>query len=117
MHLTDGFSLIALCDDLPVGLLAVQWRTLPPPLRDVTEGFIDIIEVQADYRRRGIATHLVGLALERARAHGACQLRGWSSEDKAEAIPLWLALGFSLCPAVTYPRGEEVKGYYVAKRV
>ncbi len=60
----------------------------PPPLRDAFEGHIDIIGVAAAYRRQGIATRLIEIAAERAREHGAYQLRAWSSEDKTEAIPL-----------------------------
>jgi GNAT superfamily N-acetyltransferase len=115
MHLIDGFSLVALRDDEPVGLIAIVWRALPPPLPATLEGFVDIIEVRADSRRRGLARRLVALAEERARAHGAYQLRAWSSADKTEAIPLWRALGFGLCPATTYPRGEPVEGYFVAR--
>ena len=114
MHLSDGFSLVALHDVKPVGLLAVVWRQLPPPLPPTVEAFIDIIEVRAEWRRRGVARRLVGLAAERARAHGAYQLRAWSSADKHEAIPMWQALGFGLCPATTYPRGEPIDGYFVA---
>ena len=62
---------------------------------------------------RGIATRMIAMCVEPARARGAHQLRGWSSEDKTEAIPMWRALGFGLCPATTYPRGIEVRGYYV----
>jgi len=115
MHLDDGFSIVALAGDEPVGLIGVVWRALPPPLPPTEEAFIDIIEVRADFRRRGIAAQLIALSAERARSRGAYQLRAWSSEDKFEAIPMWRALGFGLCPATTYPRGEEVRGYYVAR--
>lgn len=115
MHIADGFTLLALCDGQPVGLLSVYWRPLPPPLHATDEGYIDIIEVLAGFRRRGIASHLVALATERARARGVYQLRAWSSEDKVEAIPMWRALGFGLCPATTYPGGQQVNGYFVVK--
>jgi GNAT superfamily N-acetyltransferase len=114
MHLSDGFSIVALVGDESVGLIAVIWRELPPPLPATVEGYIDIIEVRRDYRRRGIASQLVRLVAARARERGAYQLRAWSSEDKIEAIPLWRALGFGLCPATTTPRGQTVHGYFVA---
>lgn len=113
MHIDDGFSILALSNDEPVGLISVHWRALPPPLVDTYEGYIDIIEVRAGFRRRGIATKMIELSAERAREEGACQLRAWSSEDKMEAIPMWKALGFGLCPATTYPRGMEIRGYFV----
>ncbi len=115
MHVDDGFSIVALAGEEPVGLIGVVWRALPPPLPPTEEAFINIIEVRSDLRRRGIAAQLVALSAERARARGAYQLRAWSSEDKVEAIPMWLALGFGLCPATTYPRGEEVRGYFVTR--
>jgi len=114
MHLQDGFSIVALHGEKPVGLVSVYWRSLPPPLDAVHEGYIDIIEVHPNFRRQGIARHLVALCLERAQAHGAYQVRAWSSEDKQAAIDMWQALGFSLCPAVTYPQGKEVRGFYAA---
>ena len=114
MHLQNGFTILALHRQEPVGLISVYWRNLPPPLDAVHEGYIDIIEVHPNFRRQGIARRLVALSLERATAHAACQLRAWSSEDKQAAILLWQALGFSLCPAVTYPQGKEVKGFYAA---
>lgn len=112
-HLSDGFTLVAFDGDELAGMIAIVWRELPPPLPVTTEGYIDIIEVAATHRRRGIATRLVGLAAERAREHHAHQLRAWSSDDKREAIAMWRALGFGLHPATIYPRGEAVTGYYV----
>ncbi len=117
MHLEDGFSLLAVGGDEPVGLISVYWRPLPPPLSSTDEGYIDIIEVHPDYRRQGIARRLIELSVERATARGVYQLRAWSSEDKVEAIPMWKALGFALCPATIYPGGEGVTGYFVMKRV
>lgn len=115
MHITDGFSIVALCAGEPVGLISVTWRELPSPLPATVEGYIDIIEVAEGSRRQGIATHLVELCTERARAHGAYQLRAWSSDDKVEVIPMWRTLGFGLCPAITYPGDQEVSGIFVTR--
>lgn len=117
LHLTDGFSLMALHRGRPVGFISVYWRELPRPLVGVQEGYIDIIDVAEGLRRQGIATQLIELAAERARNYGAYQLRAWSSDDKLQAIPMWYHLGFGLCPAVTYPGGREIHGYYAIKRV
>lgn len=113
MHITEGFSILALHDEKPVGLISVYWRRLPPPLVDSYEGYIDIIEVLAEFRRQGIATKMIDISAERARKRGVYQLRAWSSEDKTEAIPMWKALNFGLCPATVYPSGQEVAGYFV----
>ena len=115
MHLTDGFSIVALEGEILVGLISVYAKMLLVPLEESFDWYIDILEVSKDYRRRGIATHLIELTIQRAKEAGVYQLRSWSSEDKIEVIPMWKALGFGLCPASTYPQGKEVKGYFVAK--
>ena len=115
MHLTDGFSIVAFQNDILVGLISAYRKKLLPPLIEDFDLYIDILEVHNDYRRKGIATHLIDMVCERAKMAGMYQVRSWSSEDKIEAIPMWKALGFGLCPAVTYPQGKEVKGYFVAK--
>jgi len=117
IRLEDGFAFAALDGDRPVGIIAVYRRRLPPPLLQTDEGFINIIEVSEGYRRQGIGTRLVELSLERCRALRLHQVRAWSSEDKTEAIPMWKALGFALCPATEHPRGLEVKGYFVARQL
>lgn len=115
MHFEDGFSILAVQGDLLAGYISVYWKNLPEPLADTLEAYIDILEVHPACRRQGIARSLIELAVERARGKGAWQLRSWSSLDKLEAIPMWKALKFCLCPAVTYPRGEEVRGLFVAR--
>ncbi len=114
-HLQDGFSIIAHRAGHLAGYISVVWRNLPPPLAEVEEAFIDFIQVHEDDRRQGIARRLVQMAEGRARGNAVSQIRAWSSEDKTEAIPMWKALGFSLCPAD--PKDEGARGYYVAKRV
>ena len=111
MHIEDGFSIVPMHAGEPIGLISVYWRRLPPPLPPRKEGYIDIIEVIEGYRRKGIATELVRLSAERAREQGAYQLRAWSSEDKVEAIPMWKAFGFGLCPIT----GQQINGYFVTK--
>jgi GNAT superfamily N-acetyltransferase len=115
MHLIDGFSTIAFDDDIIVGLISVYRKRLPFPLVESFDWYIDILEVHKDYRRKGIGTHLIKTACDRAKESGVYQIRSWSSEDKIEAILMWKALGFGLCPAITYPQGKEVKGYFVVK--
>jgi GNAT superfamily N-acetyltransferase len=115
LHFDDGFTIITVHQREIAGFISVQWRTLPLPLRNIREGFIDIIEVRDSFRRQGVARGLVSLSMTHAQKEGVYQLRSWSSEDKVEAIPMWHALGFGLCPGSTYPRGQEVKGYLVSK--
>ena len=115
MHLADGFSIIAFHGETLVGMISTYWRKLPAPLADECDANIDILEVHKDFRRQGIARRLIEVSMERAKQEGMRQIRSWSSEDKIEAIQLWKALGFGLCPATTYPNGQEVKGFFVAK--
>ena len=115
LHFQDGFTLIALHEKESVGIISVYWRALPTPLPGIIEGYINIIEVKPAYRKRGIAKQLINLSIEKAQTHQAYQLRSWSSEDKLEAILMWKRLGFGLCPAITYPRDQEVHGFFVAK--
>jgi GNAT superfamily N-acetyltransferase len=115
IRLEDGYAFVALDDDRPVGLIAVYRQSLPDPLCETDEGFINIVEVVESHRRQGIARRLVEMSIERCRKEGRHQLRGWSCGGSAdEAIRMWKALGFGLCPATVYPRGQEVKGYFVA---
>ena len=115
MHLSGGFSILALSQSLPVGLISVYWKRLPAPLEGEFDAYIDILEVHPDFRRQGIARRLIALSMQRAKAERMTQIRAWSSGDKTEAIHLWRALGFGLCPATTYPNGQAIKGFFVVK--
>jgi GNAT superfamily N-acetyltransferase len=117
MHVEDGFSLVASCGDRPVGLLGVRWRQLPRPFTALREGYIDILHVLEEYRREGIARRLVELSLARAQAAGAVQIRAWSSVDKTEAMWLWNALGFAVCPVTHSMWGADITGCFVVKRL
>jgi GNAT superfamily N-acetyltransferase len=117
IRLEDGYAFVALDGETPVGLIAVYRRQLPDPLAETDEGFINIIEVAESHRRQGIARRLVEMSIDRCRKEGRHQLRAWSSCGSAdEAIRMWKALGFGLCPATEHPRGQEVKGYFVAHK-
>jgi GNAT superfamily N-acetyltransferase len=115
LHFSDGFTIIALHKNVSIGLVSLHWRELPAPLPSTLEGYINILEVRPAYRKRGIARELIRLSIEKAREYKAYQLRAWSSNDKVEAIPMWKQLGFGLCPATTFPHGQEVHGFFVAK--
>ena len=115
-------TLVALEGSEPVGVLSVYPLAYPPPLTGDRDAYIDVIEVAESHRRRGVARALVAAGEDWARRAGFRQIRAWSSEDKAEAIPMWKALGYCLCPAVmrgqsVHPEsaGKPILGYYVAK--
>ena len=115
--LENGFTFLALDDGRPVGLLAIRRRQLPEPVPETYDGFVNIIKVAAPYRRRGIAKRLVEMTIDRCRQLGLYQVRGWSSVDKLEAIPMWRALGFTLCPGIEVHGDQEIKGYLFAHKL
>ena len=115
LHFSDGFTIVALHENLSIGIISTYWRELPAPLHSTIEGYINILEVRPAYRKLGIARQLINLSIEKAQEHKAYQVRSWSSEDKIEAIPMWKQLGFGLCPATTFPGGQEIHGFFVAK--
>jgi ribosomal protein S18 acetylase RimI-like enzyme len=115
MHIDDGFTIIAVHQNKLAGMISVYWHMIPKPLAESREGFIDIIEVGYQYRRRGIASQLIHRAAAQASGNGAYQIRAWSSEDKLEAILMWRTLGFSLAPAVVLHGDLKIRGFYAAK--
>ena len=108
IRLDDKCSFVALDGDRVVGCISVYKKALPPPLAGAVEGYINIIEVAPEYRQRGIARRMIRRCIRRGRTLGFYQLRGWSSEDKIKAIPMWQSLGFGLTPIA----GQEVNGYF-----
>jgi len=123
IHRGDGcLSLAALHGERPVGFISTFGRNYPEPLSDYTEAFIDVIEVDEHYRRRGIAATLLRMTEDWAKGYGYHQIASWSSDDKTEAIHMWYALDWCVCPAVMRGeslleefRGEKNPGFYVAK--
>jgi len=99
----DGsFSLAALHDDVPVGFISTCTRNLTAPLEDIKDADISIIEVDEKYRRQGIARELVNCSEKWAVNRGLSQIRAWSSYDKPEAIQMWYALDYCMCPATIW---------------
>ena len=82
----DGYYLVAWLGDEPVGH-AYLALTAPPELQDV--------EVRCEYRRRGVATRLAGVAEEAVRAAGFDRLTVTVSETNAGAQAVYSRLGFT----------------------
>ncbi|WP_055665351.1 GNAT family N-acetyltransferase [Desnuesiella massiliensis] len=123
LHYGEGcYSIAALCDNDPIGFISTYPLYYPEPLECYYDAYIDDIEVDKAYRRQGIATKLIKLTEEWAKNYGYNQIRAWSSDDKIEAIPMWHALNYCMCPAIMRGEslikefiGKPVHGYYVAK--
>lgn len=119
LHVGDGgFSLAALAGDEVVGFISVYPKAWIKPLT-ATDAYIDVISVSEPYRRRGIATTLIARCEEWATENGYTQIRAWSSSDKLQALPMWHALGYGMCPAKIWVEWckEIVDGYYVVKKL
>ena len=116
LHYGDGcYSLAAVCDGKPIGFVSVYPAQLPPPLQMHWDAYIDVLDVHRDFRRRGIARALLHKTEQWAKAYGYRQIRSWSSDDKSEAIPMWYALGYGVCPAMM--RGVSVKKEFIGKPI
>ncbi|MBP3705412.1 MAG: GNAT family N-acetyltransferase [Clostridia bacterium] len=117
-----GCYLIAAMDgDTVAGFAALHPAQWIAPLEQYSDGFIEVIEVNQAYRRRGIGSTLVKMPEDYAKAYGYYQIRSWSSTDKVEALHMWRKLKYAMCPAAML--GEPVKetdlkqipGFYYAK--
>ena len=116
---SGSFSLAAVCADTLVGFISTYTRNLANPISVEKDAYIDIIEVDEEYQRMGIATELVMRTEKWAKKAGLLQIRAWSSEDKIKAIPMWRNLGYGLCPAKIWLEQNKmaVDGYYVVKQL
>ena len=120
IHLDDGFTIVAMNGDEPIAVISICWGMLPEPMLQTREGFIDLIDVDPEFRRQGIARKLIELAAARAVDAGACQLRAWTSSERPAALALWRGLGFCLCPAKVFVGPDNnipIHGYFVARRL
>ena len=49
MHLEAGFSILALQGNDLIGLISMYWKTLPAPLPETCEGYIDILDIHKNF--------------------------------------------------------------------
>lgn len=105
-----------------VGFAALRPSRWIAPLNQYFDGFIEVIEVAETYRRQGIGSTLVKALEEYARDFGYYQIRGWSSDDKVEALNMWRKLNYCMCPAAMLGQSvkkgfenQQIVGYYYAK--
>ncbi|MCL2522745.1 MAG: GNAT family N-acetyltransferase [Erysipelotrichales bacterium] len=120
IHTESGsYSLAAICDNVLIGFISTYTRNLEQPIAEEKDAYIDIIEVDAEYKRMGVATELIMQTEKWAKNAGLLQIRAWSSYDKVEAISMWRNLGYGLCPAKIWIEWckEAVAGYYVVKQL
>jgi GNAT superfamily N-acetyltransferase/SAM-dependent methyltransferase len=117
----DGcYRVAAMRGEQVVGFAAASPARWKPPLEQYGDAFIHSIEVDESFRRRGIARRLITMLEDWARDSGYRQIRAWSSFESPEALHMWYAMGYAMCPAVEpiYENGKVNglnPGYYYAK--
>lgn len=115
-----SYRIAAMCGEQVVGFAAIAPVKWTPPLEQYGDAFIHSIEVEESFRRRGIGRRLVTMLEDWARNNGYRQIRAWSSYKSPEALHMWYAMGYAMCPAVEpiYDNGRLNglnPGYYYAK--
>ncbi len=115
----NHYSLVATKGDEVVGFISTYIKPLTPPLEDTNEAYINIIEVHPEYRKQGIASRLTLKTEKHFKGLGISQIRGWSSDDKLEAINLWRKLDYLMSPALIHieKANINVNGYYFVKKI
>lgn len=119
----EGCFLIAAMDgDEVVGFATLHPGQWIPPLEEYYDAFIECIEVDEHYKRQGIGKMLVHILEEKSKEYGYRQIRAWSSDDKVEALHMWYALDYAMCPAAMVGHSikpgfqdQQILGYYYAK--
>lgn len=119
----DGcFTVAALHEDKVVGFAAVHPEQLISPLDKYKDAFIEVIEVDENYRRQGICKRMISILEDKSREYGFKQIRSWSSDDKVEALNMFYSLNYCMCPAAMLGQSvapgfenQQIIGYYYAK--
>ena len=111
----------ALLNGEVVGFASLAPVELISPMNGCISACIKDIEVEDEFQRKGIGRTLVGKLEEWAKNYGYRQITAWSSQNKVEAIHMWYALNFGMCPAVMLGESAvgdpnaKIVGYYVVK--
>ena len=118
----DGcYVAAALINGEVVGFASLAPAELIPPLNGVVSACITDIEVDEAYQRKGIGRTLIGMLEDWAKNYGYRQIWAWSSQNNVEAIRMWYALNYGMCPAVMLGKSAvgdpnaKIVGYYVVK--
>jgi GNAT superfamily N-acetyltransferase len=115
------YNIAAIIGDEVVGCATLGPQKWTPPLDNYCDVFIHWINVDKQFQRKGIGRHLVNMLESWAKENGYRQIRAWSNEQAVEALHMWYALNYAMCPAVEVIYNSEgqidmiVKGYRYAK--
>lgn len=117
----DCYVAAALLNGEVVGFASLGPAELISPLNGCVSACIMDIEVEDEFHRKGIGRTLVGMLEDWAKNYGYRQIWAWSSQPNVEAIHMWYALNYGMCPAVMLGKSAigdtdaKVVGYYVVK--
>ena len=120
IHINENsYSLAVFYNDIPIAFISTYIRQLIKPLEIEKDAYIDVIEVDENFRRKGIASELIKNTENWVKSKDIFQIRSWSSQDKIEAIPMWYSLEYCMCPSKIWVEWckEIVNGYYVVKKI
>ena len=115
------YNVVAVMGDEVIGCATMGPQKWTPPLDMYCDVFIGWIDVDERFRRQGIGRKLVGMLEKWAKENGYRQIRAWSNEKAIEALHMWYALDYAMCPASEVIYNSEVqvemivKGYRYAK--
>jgi GNAT superfamily N-acetyltransferase len=113
----NAFAYCAMDGEIPVGFVCVTSRLLTEPLAHLSDAYIEVLGVYEPYRRKGIAVELIRAAEKWAVDNGFGQIRTHSDHLSPEAIQMWHAFGYGLCPANDWLENKQMywPGYHVVK--
>jgi mycothiol synthase len=88
----------------PTGMLIAEWEGNPVGFvnafidkeRKEKKGFLRVLGVHPEYRRRGIGRALAEKALESLKARGMETVQAWTQDDRPQCKGLYESLGFKL---------------------
>ena len=115
------YNIVAIFENEPVGCATLGPQKWTPPLDMYEDVFIHWIIVDEPFRRKGIGRQLICMLEKWAKENGFRQIRAWSDEQSIEALHMWYALDYAMCPAVEPIYNSEgklemlINGYRYAK--
>ncbi len=116
IHIDDGYSFISKHNEELIGIISIYIRNIFEN-NSLKEIYIDLIEVDENYRRMKVATNLLQKVVEFSKMNGIYQLRAWSSLDKEQAIKLWKNHKFCFNPVTMKKNNSDIQGVYVTKLI
>lgn len=118
IHLDENsFSLAALVEGVPVGVISAHRRSLADPLDFLQEAYISIIDILEEYRRIGIGSALIEAVIAWAKEQEVFQVGAWSMKTRVEALYLWRKFGFTFARIDAPQQLEAPYGFYVTKQI